>query len=234
MSLTWQQSIGIEESHLTNFNCHSNKPQLVNSTVINSLLRLLKQADKDGLSISIISGYRSFERQLTIWNDKWQGYQPVYSRQGRPLNILQMSEIEKYKAISLWSALPGLSRHHWGTDFDIFASKPIHDGYQVQLTPEEFLTNGPCYQLNSWLDEKIESFGFFRPYAKYQQGVSAEPWHISHINSSQEIIKNFDKESCQNHLKSSGIKCANFIDGQFEHYYQQYFSNISQPVISKE
>jgi len=139
-----------------------------------------------------------------------------------------MSDIEKYKAISLWSALPGLSRHHWGTDFDIFASKPIAESYQVQLIPAEFATNGPCSELNSWLNEYLADFGFFRPYHKYQQGVSVEPWHISHADSSKDIFHHFDKKACRDYLEASEIKSASFIKEQFEHYYQQYFCNICE------
>jgi len=227
--LTWQQSIGIDESHLLPFPDISNKHFLVNKSVINSLSCLLEKADKDGVSISIISGFRSFDRQLKIWNDKWLGYRPVYSRQGRPLNINKMSDIEKYKAIALWSAIPGLSRHHWGTDFDIFATQPISDGHQVELTPDEFESHGPCNQLNLWLDKNLLKLGFFRPYSQYKHGVSVEPWHVSHIDTSTKVLQNFNQKACRDYIEASDIKSSSFIKEQFEHYYQQYFCNITQP-----
>jgi LAS superfamily LD-carboxypeptidase LdcB len=234
MQLTWQQSIGIEDTHLTSFEDKQHSHLLVNVSTVEPLSKLLKQAEQDGVAITIISGFRSFKRQLTIWNDKWQGYKPVYSRQGRPLNILKMSDIEKYKAISLWSALPGLSRHHWGTDFDIFSSQALAKNYEVQLQPEEFAKNGPCFELNTWLENNLESFGFFRPYRNYQQGVSKEPWHISHQSVSQAIYTQFDKPACRDYLATSEINSANFIKEQFEHYYARYFSNICKPQEFKE
>jgi LAS superfamily LD-carboxypeptidase LdcB len=234
MQLTWQQAIGIEDTHLTSYN-HLQEPSInINSSVASCLTKLLDQAAKDNVAITIISGFRSFEQQLAIWNDKWQGYRPVYSRQGRPLNILSMSDIERYKAISLWSALPGLSRHHWGTDFDVFSSHALSDGYQVQLQPEEFATGGPCNELNTWMEANLESFGFFRPYRNYQQGVSTEPWHISHQVAAQTIYESFNKQACRNYLCTSEIRSVHFIKEQFEHYFNQYFLNICQPKMNKE
>ena len=226
MNLNWQQAIGVEQDHLVNFELAPNKSTLINQQVTSSLSLLLERAKKAGVEISIVSSFRSFERQLLIWNDKWLGYRPVYSRHGRPLNISQMSNIEKYKAIALWSALPGMSRHHWGTDFDIFATQAIEQGHQVELTAEEFSNNGVCCELANWLEQELEKLGFFRPYKQYNKGVSEEPWHISHIETSQKIFDQFPFEQCKHYLANSEIKSRDFIGEQFEHYKQQYFANI--------
>ncbi len=226
MKLSWQQAMGIDQSHLIEMVDDRNGVHLIHSAVAEPLKQLLNKAESDAVEITIVSGFRNFERQLSIWNEKWLGHKPVFSRHGRPLNLLSMSNIEKFKAISLWSALPGLSRHHWGTDFDIFLTKPIKQGYQVELTPEEFSSGGPCAELESWLQNHLTDAGFFRPYRQYQQGVSNEPWHISHISTSTDIFTNFDKASCRRYLENSTIKAAPFVMEQFDHYYQQYFCNL--------
>jgi len=228
MHLTWQQSIGLDASHLVEFDGHGGEPVKVHHQVVSPLTRLLSQAKSDGVEICILSAYRSFERQLTIWNDKWLGYRPVYSRHGRPLNIIQMSDMERYKAISLWSALPGLSRHHWGCDFDIFASKAIKEGHRVELTPAEFEEGGVCASLQQWLNNNLADFDFFRPYKKYQQGVSTEPWHISYRPLTQAILQQFDYAAAKNYLQSSELKSSAFILQQFEHYCQHYFINLCE------
>jgi len=238
MDLTWQQSIGIDQAHLVNFKIvgdvdssvesASSPSFLVHQSIKKDLQNLFSAAKKDGLELTIISSYRSFERQLCIWNDKWQGHRPVYSRHGRPLNVAQMSDMEKYKAISLWSALPGLSRHHWGTDLDIFLEKPIHTGHKVELIPQEFAENGVCHRLKIWMDANLEKFGFFRPYQSYKQGISEEPWHISHRITSENILKNFHYGLCLKHLGKSEIKSKDFICDIFEHYQQKYFLNICE------
>jgi len=226
MKTTWQQAIGIDTAHLVKYQQSAEQYFLIHQSILSDLEALLNAAKKDGQAISLISSYRSFDRQQTIWNEKWQGYRPVYSRHGRPLNLLAMSDMEKYKAISLWSALPGLSRHHWGTDIDIFSNHAINQGHQVELVPEEFSKNGVCYALECWLEKHLEKYGFFRPYQKYQQGVSEEPWHISHRQTSQVIIENFPYQQCLQQLRNSDIKAQLFIEGQFEHYKHQYFNNI--------
>ena len=228
MNLTWQQSIGIDEQHLIDCEKQSNQNFLIHHAIESDLKQLLLAAKNDDIEILIISSYRSFERQLSIWNEKWQGYRPVFSRHGRPLNIAQMSDMEKYKAISLWSALPGLSRHHWGTDLDIFSAKAISQGHKVELIPDEFSTKGVCGELNNWLDKNLSKYGFFRPYLKYQQGISEEPWHISHIASSEIILKDYPFEQCLETLNQSDIKSRPFILDVFEHYCERYFLNICQ------
>ncbi len=237
MNLSWQQSIGLEQQHLIecqhsdNHQPNSQKYRIAKS-IQSDLSRLLLAARNDNVEISIVSSYRSFEQQLSIWNDKWRGYRPVFSRHGRPLNITQMSNMEKYKAISLWSALPGMSRHHWGTDLDIFSKKAIKEGHKVELIPDEFSPKGVCVELNHWLNRNLPKYGFFRPYLNYQQGVSAEAWHISHIKTSKQILSTFPFEQCLKTLNQSDIKSRIFISEHFENYKTQYFLNICPADIT--
>lgn len=225
MSDHWKQYIGTEESHLTGFSLDE-REVLIHHSIKNDLNGLIEAAAQAGLPITIVSSFRSFEHQLKIWNEKWQGHRAVLSRHGRQLNVEQLSNIEKYKAISLWSALPGLSRHHWGTDLDIFSKRAITDGHKVELTPEEFSKNGVCDHLNNWLSENLQNYGFFRPYRVYQQGVSCEPWHISHISVANNMLNNFPYDHCRSWLAKSHILDKDFILDHFEHYKAKYFLNI--------
>ncbi|MBV1909670.1 MAG: M15 family metallopeptidase [Kangiellaceae bacterium] len=226
MKISWQQAIGTDEKHLSEFSFSKGNVFLVNTGILNDLSKLLTAAKIDGVDISIISSFRSFDRQLTIWNDKWMGYRPVYSRHGRPLNLNLLSDIEKYKAIALWSALPGFSRHHWGTDLDIFSCTAIAEGHQVELTPSEFSKQGVCCDLAHWLDKNLERYGFFRPYLQYNQGVSEEPWHISHKSMSQKIYQSFPFQECYQYIAQSNIQQKDFICSQLPHYKTQYFENF--------
>ena len=88
----------------------------------------------------------------------------------------------------LYSALPGASRHHWGTDLDIYDAAAIDESYQVQLSTEEYSANGPFARLVAWLDEHAHRYGFFMPYQAYQGGVAAEPWHISYQPVSSQYL----------------------------------------------
>ncbi|CAM5189250.1 M15 family metallopeptidase [Alishewanella longhuensis] len=80
----------------------------------------------------------------------------------------------------LYSALPGASRHHWGTELDIYDAAAVPADYQPQLLPAEYASGGPFYKLAWWLECHAAEYGFFLPYKRYQGGVAAEPWHISY------------------------------------------------------
>ena len=147
-----------------------------------------------GYDLQIASAFRSFERQLVIWNSKVRGDRPVLDEQGQPLNIKNLSEKEKVFAIMRWSALPGCSRHHWGTDMDIWDSAAVPLDYVLQLSPDEYQQDGPFYDLSCWLEEHAEAFGFVRPYAIDRGGVSPEPWHLSYAPVAQVFDAKLDTQ----------------------------------------
>jgi LAS superfamily LD-carboxypeptidase LdcB len=87
-----------------------------------------------------------------------------------------------------FSALPGLSRHHWGSDIDVYDAAALPDGYRLQLTLAETQAEGPFAALHRWLDERIaanRSYGFYRPYAVDLGGIAPEPWHLSYAPLAQ-------------------------------------------------
>ena len=150
--------------------------------VVAAYLTLVEQAASEGFTLRLASGFRSFERQLAIWNAKARGQRVVVDGEGRPLVLETLSERDRVFAILRWSALPGASRHHWGSDMDIWDSAAVGQDYQLQLSPDEYAPGGPFYACARWLDALISSGGtaFFRPYTGRQTGgVAAEPWHLS-------------------------------------------------------
>ena len=161
--------------------------------VIEPFHRLQQSACKDGVGLTIASGFRNFQRQLLIWNRKARGELPVLSSDGRPLNLTMLCEREQVFAILRWSALPGASRHHWGTDMDVYDSKVIlPENYRVQLTVEE--ANTLFASLHQWLNRVITeklSFGFFRPYHRDTGGVAPEQWHLSYAPLASEFQQAF-------------------------------------------
>jgi len=125
------------------------------------------------------SSFRDFERQIAIWNDKFSGARAVRDANGRPLDITRLTAPERVAAILHWSALPGASRHHWGTDFDVVDRNALRDGYTVRLVAEEFAADGPFAAMHAWLEANASRYGFFRPFRGVRSGVQAEPWHYS-------------------------------------------------------
>ncbi len=154
----------------------------VHRDVAAPLVQLCEQAQQAGFALRVASGFRSFERQLAIWNGKADGRRPVLDQAGQPLDVAALTEREKMWAILRWSALPGTSRHHWGTDIDVWDGSAVDDSYQIRLTAEECVAGGPFYALHCWLNQVIAAApgGFFRPYQTDRGGVAPEPWHLSY------------------------------------------------------
>lgn len=137
-------------------------------------------AAAEGIDLAIVSSFRDFDRQLAIWNAKFRGERPLLDRDGQPLAAGDLDERARVDAILLWSALPGASRHHWGTDFDVVDRAAVPSGYRPQLTVAEFTGDGPFVRLNDWLALNLARFAFFRPYTTDRGGVHPEPWHLSY------------------------------------------------------
>ena len=83
-----------------------------------------------------------------------------------------------------FSALPGTSRHHWGTDLDVYDAGALEvAGVSLQLRPREYAGGGHQASLAEWLDHQVNAGtaeGFFRPYRSAHAGVAPEPWHLSY------------------------------------------------------
>jgi LAS superfamily LD-carboxypeptidase LdcB len=142
---------------------------------------LQSSAARSGFDLQVASGFRSFDRQLMIWNAKARGQRTVHDDHGRPVDLQRLTPLARAEAILRFSALPGASRHHWGTDLDVFDAAALPADYRLQLTPEEVADDGMMGPFHRWLDEELaRGGGFFRPYAEDTGGVAVERWHLSY------------------------------------------------------
>ncbi len=101
-----EQLTGQSETHLVNTKV-GQKAFLVHQDVAEDLLRLANAAQQAGFNFHIASGFRSFERQAAIWNNKMLGNRPILDSNSQPLDASQLTDREKIYAILRWSALPG-------------------------------------------------------------------------------------------------------------------------------
>ena len=171
---------GSTERHLRRLN--PAQPIMIHAQVVEPFVALQAQSAKQGFDLQICSGFRSFERQLHIWNGKLSGLRPVVDKAGNPIVLEALSPWDQIQAVLRWSALPGASRHHWGTDFDVYDAAAMPEGYQIQLTPEEVEGAGIFAPMHDWLDSSFDgdSLGFYRPYGTDKGGVAPERWHLSY------------------------------------------------------
>lgn len=184
--MTQDQLLGLDESHLILVG--RGPPRLTAATAA-AFNDMQVAAAYEGFNLQAASSWRSFERQLAIWNGKWRGERPLLDADNQPLDALQLDDMERLHAILRWSALPGTSRHHWGTDLDIYDPDCLPVGTRLALEPWEYEAGGWFADLGEWLGDHMADFGFFLPYAKpldAAQGVAYEPWHISFAPESGE------------------------------------------------
>jgi LAS superfamily LD-carboxypeptidase LdcB len=154
-------------------------PCLLHAHVVAPFQNLRRAALDEGIDLQAMSSFRDFARQLKIWNGKFSGERPIFDAGGLRLDAATLTPRERIDAILLWSALPGASRHHWGTDLDLVDCSLSEAGYQIKLTREEFAAGGPLAHLDLWLSANAPRFGFFRPFQGVRSGVQPEPWHFS-------------------------------------------------------
>ncbi len=145
-----------------------------------AFLQLRQAAASAGLDLIPLSSFRDFEHQCRIWNGKFSGARPLQDRDGQRLDVSQLSEEQIVRAILHWSAVPGASRHHWGTDIDVIDQAALPPGQRPQLEPAEYAAGGVFARLDQWLSENCSRSGFFRPYDLDRGGVQPEPWHLSY------------------------------------------------------
>lgn len=203
--------------------------QLMHPEALAAFSQLRRDAQEAGYDPRVVSGFRDFERQRTIWNRKALGQRPLLDSAGNPLDVAQMSPQDTVFAILRWSALPGGSRHHWGTDFDVIDAAAVPEDYQVQLTPDEVADSGVFGPFHCWLDERIaagKSYGLFRPYDKDRGGVAPERWHLSYAPRARELqdlltpaLLRERVEGCQ---RGSELALADTVCANMESIYQRF------------
>lgn len=194
--------------------------------VVSPFLTLRAAAAADGIDLVAVSAFRDFDRQLAIWNGKFRGERSVQDREGHPLDVKSLTPAQRVEAILWWSALPGASRHHWGTDFDVIDAAAIPPGYKLQLIPTEYQPGGPFHRLTTWLDEHLHAFGFFRPFTTDRGGVAPEPWHLSHAAVSAAAAAEFSLQGLRTVLEASAIEGKAEVLAALPRNYSNYVVNV--------
>jgi LAS superfamily LD-carboxypeptidase LdcB len=221
MKYTLLHLTGRDPSHLIDLpefkNCR------LTSDCASSFRKMHEDAQNDGLNIIPVSSFRNFERQLDIWNDKYLGDRPVYDNFNRPVNVNTLTGVETVYAILYWSALPGFSRHHWGTDIDIAASNLMPENYELKLNSEEYSPNGIFAPLTEWLDKNMQKYGFFRPFVdEAHVRVGTELWHISYRPDAEKFEKLITKDAIASIIRDSNIAgkacLINMVDELYDDY----------------
>ena len=219
---------GSTETHLVLLDKHQAiaENQFIHKQVLQPFIDLQRAAQKAGFDLKICSGFRSFDRQLLIWNGKASGMRPIMDPFGKPINIQNLSSWQKIQAILRWSALPGASRHHWGTDFDIYDAKAMPEGYQIQLSPAEVQGNGIFAPMHDWLDDYLDSqqTGFYRPYKFDKGGIAPERWHLSYRPVADQYAEQLNSEMLCAKIKNSNLMLLDVVLEHLDDIFLRYIA----------
>ncbi len=222
-NMRFSQLTGCDGAHL----CQLSGNYRLTVATAEAFQSLVAAARIAGYELAIASAHRDFERQRLIWNAKASGLRPVLDTHGQPLDIASLGERERVFAILRWSALPGASRHHWGSDLDIYDAAATAPGYQVQLVPEETDGDGVYAGLHRWLDARIEAqdaFGFYRPYDRDRGGVAPEPWHLSYAPESRDFERDFEPVRYCDWLATQDIALGQAVLQHFDEIYHRFIA----------
>ena len=136
-----------------------------------SFEKMCEAAKADGVTLTIVSATRNFERQRAIWEGKWSGSRLIENG----ANAAKKYPDPKTRALKIleYSSMPGSSRHHWGTDIDLNDL----DNYTFE--------QGPGKKVYDWLQKHAHEYGFCQPYTPKgdarPNGYNEEKWHWSYI-----------------------------------------------------
>ncbi|HSY09137.1 MAG TPA: M15 family metallopeptidase [Steroidobacteraceae bacterium] len=195
-------------------------------------LALCTAARAAGIELAIVSSFRDFERQVAIWNAKFTGERQLLDRDGRALAHAQLSERALIDAILIWSALPGASRHHWGTDIDVVDRAAVAPDYRPQLVPAEFASDGPFAHLDAWLAANMAAFGFFRPYTTDRGGVQPEPWHLSFAPLAEPALAALTPQVLSAALCASAVRGRDAVLARLPEIHARYVTAIDPPPVN--
>ena len=214
-----EHALGLDESHLVQLpdSAHRLLP-----TTAQAFCLMQQAAHADGLDLALASSYRSFARQQIIWDEKFNGQRPVLDAQSHPLDIHTLNDQARILAILRWSALPGTSRHHWGSDMDIYAPSLLPEGTSLRLEPWEYEAGGYFAELSHWLTQNMGRFGFYRPFVEDCGGVAIEPWHLSHGADSIRMAALLTPSSLHQALSRSTLAGKACILEQLPDLWQQF------------
>ncbi len=190
---------------------------------------LREAARSDGFELEIVSSFRDFARQQAIWNAKYSGGRALLDRAECEIDPAALDDRGRVDAILLWSALPGASRHHWGTDIDVVDRAAVAPDYRPRLAVKEFAAGGPFSRLEAWLGEHMHRFGFFRPYTEDRGGVQPEPWHLSYAPVAVPALEALTPEVLTEAIATSGMLGREQVLARLAELHSRFVAAVSSP-----
>ncbi len=136
-------------------------------------------AAQEGIRLFIVSAFRNFDRQKSIWEAKWNGQRLLEGKETAP--AAYPDPAQRALAILRYSSMPSTSRHHWGTDIDL------------NRLNNEYFEAGEGKKIYDWLVAHAADYGFCQPYtplgAERPYGYQEERWHWSYMPIARKLTQ---------------------------------------------
>ena len=220
------QLTGLDRGHIVTLS----EPRCqLHAAAVEPFLAMRDAARRAGFELAPVSSFRDFERQRAIWNAKFRGERPALDRRGRTVNMKRLDAGARIDTILCWSALPGTSRHHWGSDVDVADGHAIARGYVLRLEADEYRSGGPFAALTAWLSTNMRRFGFFRPYASRRRGVQPEAWHLSYAPIARGALAAMTTELLAEAIRGRGVDGEAEILAQLPAIRERYVLDVDAP-----
>jgi len=187
-----------------------------------AFLKMKEAAAKEGFTIKIVSGYRTFDRQKLIFERKYKRFTEA-----------GLSPAEAIDKIIEYSTIPGTSRHHWGTDIDIIDDNGNYEG--DVLVADKFHGDGPFCKFREWLEKHANTFGFYIVYTNNpkRKGFKYEPWHYSYAPLSKPMLQAYKKLDIRKILQEQNLAGSDFFTESFmDAYIQNHILDINPQLKS--
>ncbi|WP_299889064.1 M15 family metallopeptidase [uncultured Lacinutrix sp.] len=183
--------------------------------------KMQAEAFKSNIKIGAVSSYRSYAHQKRIWERKFK----KNKNNG-------LSTQENIKKIIEYSTIPGTSRHHWGTDIDIYQTNVKQP--RGVLIANNFHNNGAFCKLKEWMDTHANTYGFYLVYTDLpnRKGFKYEPWHYSYKPLSQDYLKAYKKLNISEILqKDNLLGSKNFSEDFINQYTKENILDINPELL---
>lgn len=173
---------------------------------------LVAAAAAEGINLNVISATRNFATQKRIWENKIRA-----RSNGGYTTLSQNRRIEIVQSILNYSAMPGTSRHHWGTDVD-FCS--------VELA---FWRGNTGSKVFRWLQDNAAEYGFALVYTKHRSGgYNYEPWHWSYLPLAERFLEDYcNTVSYEDLAGFNGAELAEELE-----IFPRYVQNVFDPLFA--
>ena len=225
MKLTPDMLTGKSREHLVHLPTLHSTHHFLQAQAMKAFQGLQQSAVKNGFNLQPASSFRDFARQQLIWNGKFSGERKVHDDAGNALDLTHLDDWQKAQAILRWSALPGASRHHWGTEIDIFDPDLLPQGQPLQLEPWEYEKGGYFFELSEFLTENLPHFDFSLPFMQMpaEKKIGREPWHISYMPLAEKAKQLISAEVLLQAWEKEEIGGKATLQQHLPQIFEQYF-----------